>query len=116
MKAVYIISFCCGDEVKRVKIVLPAGCTDPSDFTTEVQALKITGYDGHGRCGNCGNRRYRARYAGYPIPPIDGAIVSVEGLNRDHLIATLETLLAHLRVAPEYVSLIACNDTIGCIE
>jgi len=116
VNAVYAIRDCCGDEVERIEIALPAGCTDPSDCKAEAEALKITGYDGHGHCGHCGDFSYKARYAGYPIEPIVDAIVSVEGVNRTHLIATLETLLAHLRDAPEFVSLVTCNDEAGCIE
>jgi len=114
MNAVYSIRTCCGDEVERIEIEVPADCTDPADSDEEV--LSVTGYDGYGRCGHCGDRMYRAHYVGCPIPPTPNAIVSVEAIDRDGLIATLETLLGHLRKMPQHVSIITCNDETGCIE
>ena len=114
MNAVYSIRTCCGDEVERIEIALPADCTDPADFAKE--ALSITGYDGYGCCGHCGDKRYRAYFAGYSVPPTPYAVVSVETVNRDWLIVTLETLLGYLRKMPEHVSSITCNDESGCIK
>lgn len=113
MKTVYAIRTCCGGEVERIEIELPAGCVDPFDIEAEAEALSITGYDDQPRCGHCGERPYRARYMGHPMAPIAATVMSVEGLDRDHLIAALETLLARLRVAPGYVSRVTCDDDKG---
>ena len=116
MNVVYSIRDCCGEEFERVEITLPAGCTDPSDCAAKAEALKITGYDGHGRCRSCSDQRYRAYYVGYPIPAPGDATVVIEGDDRNHLIATLEMLLARLRIAPKHVSRITCSGGTGCIE
>lgn len=116
MRAIYQILDCCGKCAESIEIELPADVLDPSDYAAESEALKITGYDGHGKCSGCGSPKYRARYAGYPIPATVGVDMTIEGENRDALIGAITMVLGLLMKAPEYVSLVVCNDEGGRIE
>jgi hypothetical protein len=110
MRAVYTISNCCGDLLDTIEVELPAGFDDPSDFDAECYALDQSDHADQGTCNGCGSPATRASYWGFPLDPVP-AVVSIEAVDRDGLIETLESLLTQVRDLPEYVGSIDCS---GC--
>jgi hypothetical protein len=118
MRAVYTIKSCCGNSMETVIVELPTGMDDPTGNDALTYALSQSHYTVMRKTGYCkgcrnsevkGNPEAHAVFYGFPLDPVP-ATVTIEAVDRDALVETLESLLVQVRDLPNYVSEINCDD------